>query len=264
MKFRQGRSALLKSLCLIIISALMCIVCARTSPAYQEKDVVGIWTFDEGKGETFKDSSANKHDGTIFGNVEWVEGKFGTALGFPGNANSIATVEHTEDHTLKTFSITIWIKTTVRNCKTLITKEEPNGVGNFMMFVAANGSVIFEFWSGGAWFGSTGATAVDDDEWHHVAGTYDKKALKVYIDGVLESDVPASSEPDEIATPLRFGVRHGGQCILTGALDDAGLFNVALSIDDINSIMEDGLATAQTVSPSSKMAYAWGGIKAHY
>ena len=263
MRSRSRKTKLLKSLLsLAVVSALVCIIGAGTSPAFEPKDVVGIWTFDEPSGAAIGDSSGNGHDGSVNGKVNRVAGKFGTALEFPGDASGSATVPHDDSQTLKTFSITIWVKTTVRNCKTLITKEEPNGVGNFMMFVAGNGSIIFEFWSAKAWFGVGGNTPVDDDKWHHVGATYDKKSMKVYIDGVMEGEQAATADPDVIATALRFGLRHGDQCPLKGSLDDVGLFNVALSDDDIKTIMNDGLSSTSAVSPSSKIADTWGSIKA--
>ena len=45
---------------------------------------IGIWKFDEGKGDTAKDASDNGHDGTLMSNPKWVEGKFGDALEFDG------------------------------------------------------------------------------------------------------------------------------------------------------------------------------------
>lgn len=42
--------------------------------------LVGVWKFDEGKGNTAKDSSGNGNDGTLTNKPKWVDGKFGKAL----------------------------------------------------------------------------------------------------------------------------------------------------------------------------------------
>ena len=48
--------------------------------------VVGIWKFDEGKGNTAKDASENGNDGTLTNKPKWVDGKFGKALELDGSS----------------------------------------------------------------------------------------------------------------------------------------------------------------------------------
>ena len=50
------------------------------------EDAIGVWLFDEGKGEVAKDSSANGNDGELIGGPKWVKGKFGQGLEFDGKA----------------------------------------------------------------------------------------------------------------------------------------------------------------------------------
>ena len=57
---------------LIIISLMV----ANVSHAkIDKKDIMGMWLFDEGKGDTAKDSSGNKNDGTLMNDPKWVDGK---------------------------------------------------------------------------------------------------------------------------------------------------------------------------------------------
>ena len=45
-------------------------------------------------------------------------------------------------------------------------------------------------------------------------------------------------------------------------LDEVGVFNRALSEDEVNSIMNEGLGTIYlSVEPSAKMAVTWGQVK---
>ena len=48
--------------------------------------VVGIWKFDEGKGNTTKDVSENGNAGTLTNKPKWVDGKFGKALELDGSS----------------------------------------------------------------------------------------------------------------------------------------------------------------------------------
>ena len=55
------------------------------------EDAIGVWLFDEGKGEVAKDSSANGNDGELIGGPKWVKGKFGQGLEFDGKGTSVET-----------------------------------------------------------------------------------------------------------------------------------------------------------------------------
>ena len=57
----------------------LCFMIPSLSSALDSDAALGIWFFDEGKGETTKDSSNNDNDGEIVG-AKWVDGKFGQSL----------------------------------------------------------------------------------------------------------------------------------------------------------------------------------------
>ena len=57
---------------------------AASAAAIDSQSVVGLWGFDEREGDLARDSSGRGNDGTLIGNPEWVEGKFGAALQFDG------------------------------------------------------------------------------------------------------------------------------------------------------------------------------------
>lgn len=58
------------------------------------QDVVGMWLFDEGKGEVAQDASGNGLDGRLIGGPEWVEGKFGKALRFDDQSAYVEVPPH--------------------------------------------------------------------------------------------------------------------------------------------------------------------------
>ena len=47
----------------------------------------------------------------------------------------------------------------------------------------------------------------------------------------------------------------------SGVLDEIAIFNVALSEDDLNTVMADGLEKALAVSPIGRLTTTWGNIK---
>jgi len=136
---------------------------------------------------------------------------------------------------------------------------------NYSGYIYAGLKVFWtRFTSGGPtqWgFQKFGTTIVTDGEWHHLAGTYDMKSVKSYVDGVVEADAPFKGEPDFSPGPLNIGDCPGYAYPVKGLMDDVGLFNVALSEDDINSIKKDGLRVLAAVSPARKLTTTWSNIK---
>ena len=65
---------------MLTISAIIALSFAviLTGDAKIDKNTIqGMWTFEEGKGETVTDLSGNGSDGIFVGDVKWAEGKFG-------------------------------------------------------------------------------------------------------------------------------------------------------------------------------------------
>ena len=68
---------------LIVLSLMFAGV---SSAEFDSKTVVGMWLFDDGKGDTAVDASENGKDGELVNGPKWIkDGKFGSALEFDGN-----------------------------------------------------------------------------------------------------------------------------------------------------------------------------------
>jgi len=227
--------------------------------------IVGLWLLDEGTGKTVKDFSGNGHDGDIVGAVNWTkESKFGNALEFPGNASSYVTIPHDDSLNLVTMTLTAWIKIgELPDSIAPIYKVTPGDVRNYCHRVWAGGdflhSFALEFTVGaGKYHAASSKTNVVDGKWHHVVGTYDKEAIRVYVDGILDGEVSFSGTPDTTPGPILLGARS-----TKGILDEVGIFNEALSGADIKHIMNSGLKNAAAaVSPDKKLSTVWGKLKA--
>jgi len=66
--------------------------------------------------------------------------------------------------------------------------------------------------------------------------------------------------PGKGFTIARRGADNASQ-YFPGSIDDVGIFNVALTVNEINDIMSKGLAGITAVSPSGKLATTWSEIK---
>ena len=168
-----------------------------------------------------------------------------------------------------------------------------SGAGAAGALAGESGHVTFGFtvskpkWSQ-VFVEKTGRRAeVTDNKWHHVVGTYKEPMLYVYVDGALvgEQENEAVNNPllpggKEIPKPtfarsrgkpgpFMIGAQHIGRQVGTqrpsygvdGLLDEVGLFNHALTPEEIKLISRQGLAQFLAVDPRQKLATTWGEIK---
>ncbi|MYC75233.1 hypothetical protein F4X10_05600 [Candidatus Poribacteria bacterium] len=106
---------------ILLIKVIACACLASVFPLLSAAEVsvddaIGIWLFDEGRGNVAKDSSPNGNDGELIAGPKWVEGKFGGALEFDGSGTSVETesadkLNEFELGDKTDFTVTAWFKT---------------------------------------------------------------------------------------------------------------------------------------------------------
>jgi hypothetical protein len=85
--------------------------------------------------------------------------------------------------------------------------------------------------------GINGTTAVNDGQWHHVAGVYDPLAITkvaLYLDGVLEASGNLTVTVNTAATGnIQIGRRCDGLHYFNGTIDEVRVWNVARTASQI-------------------------------
>ncbi len=211
--------------------------------------IVGIWLFDEGGGDVATDSSKNANDGTLLpadSGPQWTtQSKFGGALEFSGQS---VYIEFPTGESMKTphFTIMAWFNTRKLDGYGHIfqTGRDWDDMAGYVIRVHQDGTV-----QAGLAFGPGNVTAfvtgptIDDDTWYHIALSYDGTTAIVYLDGAAVATGAGQGEIMYDDQPVRIGVHSQDTgAAFDGFLDDVALFDVALEADDIQSIMDTGLA----------------------
>ena len=229
--------------------------------------IVGLWLFDEGKGEIAHDSSGNGHNGEFVDKAKWVEGKYEGGIELSGE--DYIEVPHDERQNLPEFTIAGWAKFSAVNgvygC--IVTKGESTAPRAFGIAIQNTGFVRGALTIANARKDLNGAAQILDDIWHHVALTYDDEMMQIYVDGVPDKNMPVTGEPDAASVPIRIGRWGQAGHYPIGTIDEVAIFNIALTEEEINTIMTEGLKKALgviAVGPSGKLAATWGRIKAQY
>ncbi len=232
-------------------------------PIHAEIDpdtIVAFWNFDEGTGETAKDSSENKLDGELVGGPNWVDGKVAKALEFDGSDDY---VEVSEISTPPILTFACWFKKTgsgnggVPRLHSRGTSpwSLEYGVGNTHQ---PNQLEFYLAFTDGSTTNWTAFFEPEEGVWYHTAISYDGTWVRTYVDGkeAYSSQNWANKEINQGISRIG-GHAPGGDCF-DGIIDEVVLLNVALSEDDINSLMT---GEWMSVDPMSKAASTWGKIK---
>lgn len=234
------------------------ILCVAVNPLSAEllDDAVGIWLFDEGKGNTAADTSGNGNDGAIAG-AKWAEGKFGGALEF--EPPHVVTVQPSDSINFKDqMTIATWVYMNKGVSDTAIRRN-----GSYLLEVQSAtervpGGYVFGIWSGGGFTGGVwGKTVIDPEKWYHIVGLYDGSEMKLYVDGTLESAVKQGGDVDQ-AGELLFGTFGGEKFI--GRLDEVIFFDRGITEAEIAELMK-GVEAVLPVSPNNLLTTTWGRLK---
>ncbi|GIX07241.1 MAG: hypothetical protein KatS3mg115_1644 [Candidatus Poribacteria bacterium] len=248
---------------------------ARIDP----KTIAGMWLFDEGKGDVVADLSGNGNDGTLTGNVDWVDGPFGGAVEFPGDVQSFVSVPHAESLTMEDeVTVMFWVRTEKEmvdmwNDRQIVVGKHYT---EYEVGIYMDGQLHTYTSDGGGNYDegilvSFAGKLPDGDrdwelgKWYHVAWTLQGQNEVAYVNGVRVGEhVKAHVGTRPGTHPLEIGRRVGGSLPLTGAVDEVIVLNVALEEEDVKSAMELGLGRATgitAVDPVGKVATTWGALK---
>lgn len=257
---RAYRVGLLSSLViLVLIWTLGGVVVCNAS-------IVALWLFDEGNGNNAVDSSGNENHGAIH-DADWVEGRFGSALEFDGEASYVEVAESNSLKITDQLSWHAWIKVTGNAGRDRIIFAQSNNGGYGGRIYTGEGYSCWVRVSDDWRYPAPPANVPDlYDTWHHVATTYDSTGKfgeqRMYVDGELASEGPIELVNLKIQPGTgtsEIGNRHEWTQPFKGIIDELCIYDVILTQDEIQESMSSLGKTA--VGSAGKLATTWGGIK---
>jgi hypothetical protein len=262
----KNEKAISTLVCITLLAAMM--LFTRQVLAIDVDALAGLWLFDEGSGEVAGDSSGNGHDGTIIGDPNWVKGKFGEALEFDGVDDLVDTL-YTADDQNEAYTVMCWVKLSGKSPHTSHRLLAGRSNGTPQLWVANTGRALAQHKTSSDFQGAEGTTDIPEEEWVHLAGTFDGTTVSVYVNGEEQNRFKPTAPPIENIYTVQMGgfddILHGGSwsgCWTNAAIDEVALFSVLLTENEVKSIMQNGLeVTVLAVFPADKLADTWGRIK---
>lgn len=228
--------------------------------SFAEAEVLALWLFDEGSGDTVIDSTGNGNDGIIVG-AKYVPGKYGTALRFDGEAYvDIGLPDSLQNGIEQAFTGEVWVKA----------NEQPPADHSTIIFIQTGGPIAMGFTSstGGGLYGYAGESIKITDprgpdgipvgEWFHFAQVYDGEVQKLYFNGeeIASQNALDAVTHTEDAWTIGAWSTHDQLWLEDVVLDEFRVLNEALEPEELGFFNK-----FSPVDPGGKLTNTWGQIK---
>ncbi|HIB88867.1 TPA: LamG domain-containing protein [Candidatus Poribacteria bacterium] len=246
-------------------------ICLDSDAEIKDKDIIAQYTFDDGtKASDAIDISGNEHNGKFLKGASRKPGKFDMGAHFDADkaTQAIWIDDHPDLNVTKKLSIVAWVKWNKGGIKhvapiwwpMIVMKASVNQA--YLLFLDTGDgvnpnkpSIAFRMKGPGTVYSQE---TVKEEIWYHAAGTYDGKAIKIYINGKLSNEKPGGGAIAVTNDVLVIGAAKRGDLRFHGIIDEVGIYNRALTPDEVKGTME---GFAQSVDSKGKVAVVWGMLK---
>lgn len=206
---------------------------AGSAQAAGKSGLVACYDFGEGKGQTLRDVSGLGNHGQVCG-AAWQPSGDKFALRFDGVDDQVNCGTDKSLNLSKAVTVEAWVY-----------PDGVPGAGEPGVVGKSHGSYLLTYYTNGAfwWYISGGGNhcqaAAAAGVWHHVAGTFDGKHLKLYVDGALadtaESKVPAIPAGGPLFLGVNASDREPGKWThFKGMLADVKIYDRALAAHEVS------------------------------
>jgi hypothetical protein len=205
--------------------------------------LVGAWGFEEPSGTNATDSSGTGGTGTISGATRTTAGRFGGALSFDG-VNDWVTIPDSNPLDLTTgMTIEAWMRPTAvgTDWLTVLLKEQPGNLIYALYAGDGNGRPATHVFTT-ADRGTNSTTATPLNAWTHLAATYDRTNLRLYVDGVQVASRSLTGNLRTSTGVLRIGGNNIWAEWFSGVIDEVRVYNRALTAIEIQTDMTTAVA----------------------
>ena len=258
---------------LFILPAVLLVTTYAT--AGLEKDLVAYFTFDNVKGKKILDTSSNHLHADVIANTNFVKGRYGNGIHIAADPEGDGCVRVPADELLKIegeITMMAWVyhedweiawgAWLDRGSQDRIDQKLSYSMGFFEPHIPFRGPKIGMILGDiqGRWkFITMGP--MKNKNWHHIAGTYDGRTVRIYLDGIIRSEterVIGFMGTNDSELHIGCAVGHPRYTFRSGSIDEVGLWRRALTDNEIKTAMQQDVFA---VSPKDKTATTWGDIK---
>lgn len=214
---------------------------------------LGYWKFDEGADNTCSGgandacnsgSGGSSLDGAGTGfsspattTSGWTQsGKFGRALLYDGTDDRISITDSAAISPTTAITLSAWVKVSVADDNGIFGKYVSGSNRRSYLLGITGNKPYFVLTSDGTNGASlTGNTTISLNTWYHIAATYDGSNMTLYVNGKYDGSKAYANGIYDSTDPLLIGDGDAGSWYFNGAIDEAKLYNYALTADEIKT-----------------------------
>ena len=226
-------------LCAAITTMVLAVTPAQAAPGQ-----VAAYGFNEGAGTSVPDASGSGNHGTATA-AGWAPmGRFGGAMSFNGSS-SFVTVPDSASLDLSTgMTLEAWVNPTTLGAswRTAVFKQTNSGM--VYSLYAHNGTRPAGQVNIGGEQNAIGPSALPLNTWTHLAVTYDRSALRLYVNGTQVASKAQSGDIPASTGVLRIGGNSIWNEYFSGLIDEVRIYPRALSPTEVQADMTTPIAPA--------------------
>ena len=254
-------------------SSVVILLLATSANANLDEELVFYFTFDNVKDQTIIDESGNGLDAEILENAEIVNGKYGEAIRLTRQSGDCVNIRSQDKLKIKgEITMMAWVyQETWKGKRAHWFDKDCHTAGSSICYGMAiadlgNGPEIWLFLGSQEDQGQQRQefavpSKMADKKWNHVAGSYDGRTVKIYLDGKVigKGDKEFNFVGDNDAD-VRIGCAKDRAHVtfVNGSIDEAAIWRRALNDEEIKQAM---VGNFLAVSPSDKAAATWADMK---
>ena len=248
-----------------IISAIIVLTASAdpTNCTPPPSGLVGWW---RGDGDCL--DAAGTNNGTLQGGATFALGEVGGAFSFNPESGTMIVPDSSNLRMTSQLTIEAWINARTLNTYSgygIVSKVggvPADGTQNYGYQFGLTGNTLFGQFSspGDSWWqwpsaSVTSGGLIVPGVWYHVAWTYDQSAMKLYCNGQpVATNVIGPKAISATSSNLRLCGDDNGHVYFDGLIDEAAVYNRALSDSEIQAIYSAGSA-GKCVTPIAPSIY---------
>lgn len=221
---------------------------------------IGLWTFDDGTGA---DSSGAGHDGvvTAAAGASSIDGRL--VLRFDGTGTRVTVPDRPDLHLRSSLTVAARVRPSrVDRSHTILGKWYARDA--YMLLVEKGRYVFSVAFPGGKWGKAVNVQApARAGQWADVAGSYDGRELRLYVDGRLAaSKAVEGGLLQDSDRPLVIG-NHPDWNAFEGFIDEVRLYDCAVPAESVGSLFPPRNLEAPEAAPAppaGKRIGSWLGV----
>jgi hypothetical protein len=228
--------------------------------------LVGWWKLDDGTGSTAADSSGNGDTGTLMNGAAWAPGRVGPSSVSLDGSDQFVDVGNPSDLNLTSaMTLSAWVEpTSLTAWQRVITKMGDDSVpenDSYVLGVSGNGGVYFGLFQNGSQDFIDGSTPLTLNAWNHIVATYDGNTARIYLNGVLQQEeFQLSGAVDASTGDVRIGIGASSSYGFQGAIDDARIYDRALSQQDVENLYNSAGARLSAQAGDRRASLSWSTV----